>query len=144
MSGAALFVTAGIGCLIAGLALWEAARRFRGVAVKAGLGLLGTLLIGAGCFLVVAVNPWIADPQYRAYKRLYWDIDNGMTRAEVLKAVARRYPPGSRRTAPQLVQDDPVSMMFFMGVEGSQGPNCEGIFVKMEDGLVVSKHYSPD
>ena len=144
MSALQMCWMAGIGCLGTGLGFWLGTRRFRRRAAKAAMGVIGSLIMGAGGILILAINPWIADPQYRAYKRFYWDIDEGMTRAEVLEAMERRYPVAGGRVRPQVLTDDASSLAFFMGVEGSQGPNCEGVFLTMSYGRVVQKHYSPD
>jgi hypothetical protein len=42
------------------------------------------------------------------------------------------------------MSDEPDSLGFFMNPESSREPNCEGIFLKLEAGRVVSKEYSPD
>lgn len=103
---------------------------------------LATMLYGL--LVLLAIHPELIDSRYRAYKKLYRSIQIGMTRDEVLKKMGDQYPPNGARQTPVIMEDTTNSFGLFMNPEESKQPNCEGIFLKMEDGRVVSKRYSPD
>jgi hypothetical protein len=42
------------------------------------------------------------------------------------------------------LHDTPDGLGFFMNPEASREPNCEGIFLRLEQGRVTKKTYSPD
>jgi hypothetical protein len=100
------------------------------------------LLPAAQVFL--AFHPELVDGRYRTYKGFYRDIQIGMTRDEVFAVLDRRYPKAGARQRPKVMDDTPDSLGFFMNPETSREPNCEGIFLKLENGKVKSKDYSPD
>jgi len=62
----------------------------------------------------------------------------------VLAALDRRYPKSGARKRPKVMEDTAESLGFFMNPETSREPNCGGIFLKLEQGRVKSKVYSPD
>ena len=114
-------------------------------------GLRRAILLGAALVLLVpsaavahAAFPWVFDARYRAYKALYEDIEVGMTRSEVLGTVENHYPAGGKRLRPKVLENTSDRMGFFMNPEGPCEPNCEGIFLEMQDDRVVSMKYSPD
>lgn len=121
------------------------------VACKARSGFLATMalvlavvFIAPAAYMFLAMHPGIIDKRFRTYKAFYRDIQVGMTREEVFAAVQRRYPQSGPRQPPKVMHDEADSLGFFMNPEGSREPNCEGIFLKLEAGRVVSKRYSAD
>lgn len=95
-------------------------------------------------FVFLAFHPELVDGRFRTYKDFYSDIQIGMTKEEVLGLRDRRYPEGGTRKRPRVMDDTSESLGFFMNPESSREPNCEGIFLKLENGKVKSKTYSPD
>ncbi len=67
-----------------------------------------------------------------------------MTRDEVFAALDRHYPPTGPRKRPKILRDDTDSIGFFMNPEKSREPNCEGIFLTLKEGRVITRIYSPD
>ena len=111
----------------------------RGILIVAGLFLLcpsGVALIG--------FKPELVDSRYKTYKQLFGDIEVGMSRAQVMTLVDQHYPSGGKRLRPNLIEDSDKKLSFFMNSEDSTEPNCEGIFLRMQDNKVVRKSYSPD
>jgi hypothetical protein len=100
-------------------------------------------LIPAG-FVFAAFHPELVDGRFRTYKAFYRDIQIGMTRAQVLAAMEQRYPADGPRKRPKTMDDTPTSLGFFMNPETSREPNCEGIFLTLEQDRVTKKDYSPD
>lgn len=133
---------AAAGVAIALLLLVVSAIRLRGVVGIGVMGLAIVLLLPAAWFLL-ALNPWMHDARFRAYRSFYQDLKPGMTRDEVLKLVDSRYPASGERKAPKMMEDPP-RLWFFMNPEHSREPNCEGIFLSFQDGRMISKSYSPD
>jgi hypothetical protein len=97
----------------------------------------------AGLFLVVA-HPELVDSRFATYKAFYRDIRGGMNRADIDALLARRYPSAGSRKRPNIMEDTPERLGFFMNPETSREPNCEGIFLTLHDGRVTEKSYSPD
>lgn len=93
-------------------------------------------------------NLWSATlmriPRNSSIQPLARDIQVGMTRDEVFAAIDRRYPKSGARQRPGLLGETADGLSFFMNPETSREPNCEGIFLKLENGRVKSKEYSPD
>ncbi len=137
------FLIAGIGLVIA-IGLIVAAFRVRSRIAKAGLVFLTLVALAPAGFVVDAFFSELLDARFRTYKSFYQDIQPGMTRAEVFATLGRRYPKSGPRQSPEVMADEPDKLGFFMNAEGSREPNCEGIFLKMENGRVVKKEYSPD
>ncbi len=138
-----MILVAAMGVLLALLALF-AASRVRGNGVRVLLIILALVFALPSVYLVLALHPELIDGRFRTYKAFYRDIQIGMTRAEVLAAMDRRYPKSGPRQSPKLMDDTPTSLGFFMNPETSTEPNCEGIFLKLENGRVKSKDYSAD
>ena len=110
---------------------------------------LGLMACLAFCLLpsllVVAVrHPELVDARFRTFRRFHAEIRVGMTRTEVMDLVGRHYPAGGVRWRPTVMEDTPERLGFFMNSEGASEPNCEGIFMTMDGGRVVSVSYSPD
>ncbi len=101
------------------------------------------LLVPAG-YVFLAMNPWLVDSRFRTYRAFYKDIQVGMTREQVLAAMARRYPKDGPRMPPKIMDDNEHRLGFFMNPEKSVEPNCEGIFLGLRDGRVTAKTYSAD
>lgn len=134
---------AAAGTLIAILLLLGGAIWVRGN-TRIGVMALGVVLLLPSAWLLAALNPWLTDARFRAYRGFYQELKPGMTREEVLKVVEMRYPASGERKAPKVMEDNPERLGFFMNPEHSREPNCEGIFLVLRDGKVVSKSYSPD
>ena len=90
------------------------------------------------------MNPWLVDARYRTYLKFYWSIRQNMTHAEVMAVMTDFYPPNDVRSAPILIEDNSVSLSFYMHPEDKSEPNTEGIFLKMEDGRVLDTRYVAD
>jgi hypothetical protein len=105
---------------------------------------LAVLFIAPAGYVFLAFHPELVDGRFRTYKAFYRDIDVGMTREQVFSAMERRYPKDGPRKRPKVMSDEFDDLGFFMNPESSREPNCEGIFLKLEAGRVVSKDYSPD
>lgn len=101
------------------------------------------LLAPSGLFFIM-LKPELADARFRTYKRLYGDIQVGMSRAEVMTLVDKHYPPEGKRLRPMVLENSEARLEFFMNPEESPEPNCEGIFLQMQDDAVVRKSYSAD
>ena len=134
---------AAAGVLIAFLLLLGTIISLKGGARIGIAGLALVLLVPAAWFFT-ALNPWLTDARFRAYRSFYQDLKPGMTRNEVLAQVASHYPTSGERKAPKVMEDTPERLGFFMNPEHSREPNCEGIFLTLRDGKVMSKGYSPD
>ena len=111
----------------------------RGILIVAAL----FLLTPSGVALLCS-NPELVDGRYETYKQLYGDIHVGMSRAEVMTRVDRHYPSGGERLRPDIIEDSDKKLSFFMNPEDSTEPNCEGIFLKLENDAVVKKSYARD
>jgi len=111
---------------------------------RIGVAVIGILLLVPSAWFFTALNPWLTDARFRAYRSFYQDLKPGMTRSEVLARLASHYPASGERKSPKVMKDTPDALGFFMNPEHSREPNCEGIFLKLQDGKVASKSYSPD
>ena len=111
----------------------------RGILIVAALFLLGPSGVALICF-----KPELVDDRFRTYKQLFGDIEVGMSRAEVMTLVDQHYPSKGERLRPNLIEDSDKKLSFFMNPEDSTEPNCEGIFLKMQDNKVVRKSYTRD
>ena len=101
------------------------------------------LLAPSGAALI-CLKPELVDGRYSTYKQLYGDIEVGISRAQVMKLVDQHYPSGGKRLRPKVLEDSEVKLSFFMNPEDSAAPDCEGIFLQMEDDSVVKKSYVRD
>jgi len=137
------FLVAAI-CIVSAIVVLVAAVRMRLLRDRVLFGLVAVLLLAVGVFFSQPVFPQLFDRRIAAYQRFYRAIDEGMTRAEVLETRDRLYPEGDTRQPPVVMEDVPRSLGFFMNSEGEVEPNCEGIFLDLENGRVVRKRYSRD
>jgi len=92
----------------------------------------------------MVLKPELVDGRYKTYKQLYGDIDIGMSRAQVMTLVDQYYPSGGKRLRPTIVEDSDKKLSFWMNPEDSTEPNCEGIFLRMQNNKVVRKSYARD
>jgi hypothetical protein len=137
------FLIAGIGPLIA-LVLVVFACRAKSAFTTVLLLLFALVFTVPGIYLFLALHPELIDGRYRTYKAFYGDIKVGMTRDQVIAAMQGRYPQNGKRQRPKIMDDEADRLGFFMNPETSREPNCEGIFLGLTNGCVVSKTYSPD
>ena len=111
----------------------------RGILIVASLFLLGPSGVA-----LIGFKPELVDSRYKTYKQLFRDIEVGMSRAEVMTLVDQHYPSEGERLLPNLIEDSDKKFGFFMNPEDSAEPNCEGIFLEMQDNNVVRKSYARD
>ena len=111
----------------------------RGILIVAALFLLTPSGVALLC-----IKPELVDGRYKTYKQLYGDIHVGMSRTEVMTLVDRHYPSEGERLPPDIIEDSDKKLSFFMNPEDSTEPNCEGIFLKLENDAVVKKSYARD
>ena len=111
----------------------------RGILIVAALFLLTPSGVALLC-----IKPELVDGRYKTYKQLFGDIEVGMSRAEVMTLVDRHYPSEGERLPPDVIEDSDKKLSFFMNPEDSTEPNCEGIFLKLENDAVVKKSYARD
>lgn len=127
----------GIACLV--FACLASQWRKRGVLIAAAL----ILLAPSGLALII-VKPELINARVREFKRLHRDITIGMHRSEVMTVIEKHYPPKGTRPTPRIVENSDTRLGFLMDQEKPSDPNCEGIFLQMQDGKVVAKSYSAD
>lgn len=130
--------------LAASLILLVAVFKVRSIGLRLVFVLLSVLTLAPLALVMASLFPEWVDARYRSYKVFYAEIQNGMTRDEVLALQSRLYPEGGPRQKPRIIMEDETSLTFFMHPEDSAEPNCEGIFLAFQDGRVTSKTYSPD
>ena len=106
--------------------------------------LTGSGVLISSVFIFLALNSWIIDPRFRTYRSFYYEIEEGMTRQQVIEILIKHYPRDGARDRPTVRSDDEDQLGFFMNPEDYREPNCEGIFLEMKDGVVVKKTYSND
>ena len=111
----------------------------RGILIVAALFLLCPSGVALICF-----KPELVDGRFRTYKQLFGDIDIGMSRAKVMTLVDQHYPSGGKRLRPTIVEDSDKKLSFWMNPKDSKEPNCEGIFLQMQDDRVMRKSYARD
>ena len=111
----------------------------RGILIVVALFLLAPSGVALIC-----LKPELVDGRYSTYKQLFGNIDVGMSRAEVMRLVDKHYPSEGERLRPNIIDDSDKKLSFFMNPEDSTEPNCEGIFLQMEDDSVVKKSYVRD
>jgi hypothetical protein len=111
----------------------------RGILIVAAL-----LLLAPSGVALIGFKPELVDYRFRTYKQLFGDIEVGMSRAEVMTLVDQYYPSEGERLRPDLIEDSDKKLSFFMNPEDSAEPNCEGIFLRMQDNKVMRKSYARD
>lgn len=88
--------------------------------------------------------PWLIDSRFRTYRDFYKDIKIGMTHDQVIEVAKKHYPDGGQRKFPIVMRDNSSELGFFMNPEGDSEPNCEGIFLRFDEGKVTTITYSAD
>src|SRR6266576_1393381 len=58
---------------------------------------LALICLLPAAYVFLAFHPALVDGRFRTYKRFYRDIEVGMSRAQVLAAMERRYPADGQR-----------------------------------------------
>lgn len=116
----------------------------RSGAIRALMIVIATVCLLPAVNVLLAFCPELVDGRFRTYKKFYSDIQIGMTREQVLSAMERRYPADGLRKRPKIMDDTSTRLGFFMNPETSREPNCEGIFLTLQDGHVTQKQYSAD
>jgi len=138
-----IILIAVFGALAAVVAIVIACRAKRKL-VTALLIVLAVVFILPAGYVYLAFHPELVDGRFRTYKGFYNDIRVGMTREQVLALMDEHYPAGGPRKRPRIIGDTPRSLDFFMNPETSREPNCEGIFLMLEEGRVTRTVYSAD
>lgn len=108
------------------------------------LSVLATLFIVPGVFVFLLLHPELIDARLRTFKAFYHDIHEGMTRDEINSLLVRHYPKQGARHVPRILEDTSGRLGFLMNPEISSGPDCEGIFLTVNDGRVTAKKYVED
>ena len=134
---AAVTLIGAIACLV--FAYLASHRLKRGILIVAALFLLGPSVVA-----LIGFKPELVDSRYKTYKQLFGDIEVGMSRAEVMTLVDQHYPSEGGRLRPNLIENSDKKLTFFMNPEDSAEPNCEGIFLEMQDNKVMRKSYARD
>jgi hypothetical protein len=116
----------------------------RNPAVKVAMIVLALLFVAPAGYLFLALNPELVDGRFRTYKAFYKDIQVGMTREQVYSLLDRFYPKDGPRKRPKISSDSAEQLGFFMDPEKSSEPNCEGIFLTLENERITKKVYSAD
>jgi hypothetical protein len=113
--------------------------------VKALMIVLALVFLLPAAYIPIAVfRPELVDSRFRVYKKFYKDLQVGMTREQVLAAMDQRYPISGPRNRPTIMEDTPTRLVFFMNPETSREPNCEGIFLTLENNRVTKVEYAAD
>ena len=134
---AAVTLIGAIACLV--FAYLASHRLKRGILIVAALFLLGPSVVA-----LIGFKPELVDSRYKTYKQLFGDIEVGMSRAEVMTLVDQHDPSEGGRLRPNLIENSDKKLTFFMNPEDSAEPNCEGIFLEMQDNKVMRKSYARD
>jgi len=134
---AAITLIGAVACLV--FAYFASKWIKRGILIVAALFLLGPSGVALICF-----KPELVDDRFRTYKQLFGDFEVGMSRADVMTLVDQHYPSEGGRLRPNIIEDSDKKLSFFMNPEDSAEPNCEGIFLEMQDNKVVRKSYARD
>lgn len=138
-----IFLIAGIaliGAIICGVIALRASGWIKRIILLA----VACVLLAPTALVAVMLKPELVDARFSTYKRLYRDIQAGMTRSEVKELVKQHYPPDGKRMEPKVLEDTANALKYFMNPEGSSEPNCEGIFLDIKDDKIVRKRYSAD
>lgn len=84
------------------------------------------------------------DPRFNVFHRLFLQIRPGMSRSELEGVIQKLYPPEGKRRPPIFWQDQPTYITLFLDPETEAEPNCEGIFLRVSNGVITAKAYSMD
>ncbi|MDF7809678.1 hypothetical protein P4E94_19725 [Pontiellaceae bacterium B12219] len=101
------------------------------------------LIVFGGTFTILS-RPEFVDGRFRTYKELYNLIQIGAPKSNVDELLLQLYPEGGKRKPPLIWENTESSLKMFMNPEKRIEPNCEGIFLRIENGIIASKHYSAD
>ena len=101
-------------------------------------------LLAPSGLVLIAFKPELVDARFQTYKCFYRDIKTGMIRSEIMDLMDKHYPLEGKRLRPKVHEDSHAKLSFFMNPEDLKEPNCEAIFLQMEDGKVVEKSYAAD
>lgn len=134
---------AAAGALAAVVSLFMAFRA-RNTFATGLLTVLALVCLAPAADLFLSAYPELADARFRTYRRFYRDLHTGLTRAQVLEVMVRHYPADSPRLRPTIEEDTPQRLSFFMNPETSREPNCEGIFITLQNDRAVAISYSED
>lgn len=136
-----LSLAAFLGIICGALFLWSAfkQRNWRGWSLFA----FGFAILLVSFFFILALNPWIGDVRFRAFRALYGDLELGMTRAEVFATIHQHYPEEGLRGKPTLNSDQGDHLIIFMNTEDGSH-TCEGIIVDLHHDVVTKVSYSCD
>ncbi len=139
-----IFVLAVLG-LLATVIMLITAFKVRSRGLKVLLGLIGLATLAPAGMVLVAMHPEWVDARLRSYQAFYAGIRPGMTRAEVMALQAQLYPEKGPRRKPRIIVDEAESLTFFMDPEDpASSVDCEAILLKLKEGKVTAKTYSPD
>lgn len=79
----------------------------------------------------------------KPYRRFYFAVHDGMTRADVFDALHREFPDGGRFPVPTVYGEDAVSLIF--GLDPNDGRwNAEDVEIWFSEGRVSGKDYRGD
>ena len=113
--------------------------------IKRGILIVAALfLLGPSGVALIGFKPELVDDRFRTYKQLFGDIEVGMSRSDLMTLFDQHYPSEGERLRPNIIEDSDKKLSFFMNPEDSAEPNCEGIFLRMQDNKVVRKSYARD
>lgn len=118
--------------------------RYKSKKLRIPLAFLILLLLTPSVLAIYAYYPWLVDSRHRTYRAFYNDIEIGMTRDQVMELAEKHYPKGGQREFPIVLNEETSEFGFFMNPEDSREPNCEGIFLQLDDGKVTRVSYSAD
>ncbi len=125
--GLALFAAVGVG--LGGLFLLAGRR-------TVVLALTGLYLVGLVLLRLVALSP------VKPFRAFYEAVEPGMSKAEVLGELARRFPEGGRYSSPAVYEDGPNLWWTLDPADGEY--DSEFVRVELADELAVDKGYYPD
>ncbi len=98
------------------------------------------MALGYVAFLILL--PFLSFMPVKPFRQFYWGIHRGMSQEEVRQELDRRFPPSGR--FPRPVEGVSDKLLSFQLDPNNGYYNAEIVFVKMVDGKVASKEYSPD
>lgn len=85
------------------------------------------------------------DHRYKAFHALFLRISPGMSRHELTQTVKEVYPKQGPRNPPRYWVNETNRIVLFMHAEGHPEPDCEAIFLQLDNGgNITTKGYSAD
>ncbi len=118
--------------------------KFKNRILKYILSVMVIIFFSISGLIIAALKPELIDARFRTYKNLYKEINIGMSRADVMSLIVHNYPAEGKRLPPIVLENSETKLDLFMNPEKSKEPNCEGIFLKLENDKVIEKTYSRD